>query len=95
MSTASPRNHVLVRSLGADIVFDYRDPDVVAMIKEATGDTIRVVFDTISEADSQHISAASLAPGGGKLGLILGAQPDAIGRDDVQVIRECFCLPYS
>ena len=89
VSTASPRNHDLVRSLGADVVFDYRDPDVVAKIKAATGDSLKIAFDTISETDSQRISAAALSPSGGKLAVILAPQPEAIGRTDVQVNRTC------
>ena len=89
VTTASPRNHDLVRSLGADVVFDYRAPDVVTKIKGATGDSIRVAFDTISETDSQRIAAASISPEGGKLGVILRPQPEAIGRKDVEVIRAC------
>jgi len=34
VATASPKNHELLKSLGATHVFDYRDPDVVKKIKE-------------------------------------------------------------
>ena len=34
IATASPKNNDLIKSLGADFVFDYRDPDVVQKIKE-------------------------------------------------------------
>lgn len=37
VSTASPKNTDLVRALGADAVFDYRDPDVLASIREHNG----------------------------------------------------------
>lgn len=33
ITTGSPHNHDLLRSLGADAVFDYRDPDAVGKIK--------------------------------------------------------------
>jgi hypothetical protein len=38
VTTASPKNHDLVKSFGADAVFDYRDPDVVQKIKDWAGD---------------------------------------------------------
>ncbi|KAF9646177.1 GroES-like protein [Thelephora ganbajun] len=49
ITTASKRNHKLVKSFGADLAFDYNDPDVVKNIKEATNGSIRLVYDTISE----------------------------------------------
>ncbi|KAH9941947.1 GroES-like protein [Amylocystis lapponica] len=84
VSTASPRNFELVKSFGADAVFDYKDPDVVEKIKSVTGDSIRSVFDTISDATTQGISVRAVAPGGGKVVIVLG--PEANPRTDVQVI---------
>ncbi|KAH9951701.1 GroES-like protein [Amylocystis lapponica] len=83
VSTASPRNFELVKSFGADAVFDYNDPDVVEKIKSVTGDSIRSVFDTISDATTQGISARAVAPGGGRVAI---ANPEANARADVQVI---------
>lgn len=37
VTTASPKNHDRMRRLGADAVFDYRDPDAAARIVEAVG----------------------------------------------------------
>ncbi|RDX46877.1 GroES-like protein [Lentinus brumalis] len=85
VSTASPRNHELVKSLGADTVFDYRDPEVVSKIKQATGDAVKHVLDTISEGDSQRISAESLGPQGGKVIVLLKPQPEATSRKDVKL----------
>ena len=90
VTTASPHNHDLVRSLGADVVLDYHDSNIVDQIKGATGNTLKVAFDTISEKDTQRICAAALGPDGGKLGVILGPQWEAIGRSDVKVSCECF-----
>ncbi|TBU35512.1 chaperonin 10-like protein [Dichomitus squalens] len=49
VTTASPRNFDLVRSLEADEVFDYKDPAIVAKIKKATGDSIAKAVDAIWE----------------------------------------------
>lgn len=34
-----------MKGLGADVVFDYKDPDVVKKLKEATGDSIQYGLD--------------------------------------------------
>lgn len=34
ISTASPHNHELVKSRGADVVFDYKDPEVSEKIRK-------------------------------------------------------------
>ncbi|KAF7789406.1 hypothetical protein EIP86_000350 [Pleurotus ostreatoroseus] len=67
VSTCSPRNFELVKSLGADVVVDYNDPDASKKIAEATGYTIHKAFDTISEASSQKITIQAFAPGPGKI----------------------------
>ncbi|KAF2812633.1 zinc-binding oxidoreductase CipB [Mytilinidion resinicola] len=69
VSTASPKNHELVRSLGATHVFDYSDPDVVAnILKAVEGTTLIGVFDAISDPDTSVKSAEVVhASGGGKL----------------------------
>jgi NADPH:quinone reductase-like Zn-dependent oxidoreductase len=66
VTTASPHNFDLVKSLGADQVFDYKEKDVGAKIREATSDNLRFVFDTISEKGSPEISAAAISSKGGK-----------------------------
>ncbi|OBZ73980.1 Protein TOXD [Grifola frondosa] len=88
VSTASPRNFALVRGLGADAVFDYRDPEVVQKVKDAAGDSIRAALDTISTKESQAISARTIAPAGGKLVLLLPPEPEAKVREDVEIVRE-------
>ena len=90
VTTASQRNYDLVTSLGASAVFDYKDPDVVEKVKAVTGDTIRSVFDTISSADAQALSAAVVAPTGGKVIHVLGLAPEANSRSEVE--RSCTLL---
>ncbi|KAI0823565.1 GroES-like protein [Trametes gibbosa] len=86
VTTASPHNFELVKSLGADIAFDYRDRDVVAKIKQATGDSITRVVDAFSLKESQRISAEVIAPTGGKVILVQGVVEGATERRDVQMI---------
>ena len=70
-ATASPKNHELVKSLGADFVFDYRDPDIGAKIRKESKDSIALAFDTISEESSAAISAAALSSKGGHYSALL------------------------
>ncbi|EIW60398.1 GroES-like protein [Trametes versicolor FP-101664 SS1] len=86
VTTASPRNFELAKSLGADAVFDYRDADVVAKIKQTTGDSVTKALDAISLKESQRISAEVIAPTGGKVVLVLGPEAGATDRKDVQFI---------
>lgn len=52
ITTASPARHAYLKELGADVCFDYRDPDIVARIKEAANYNLAYAFDCISEKDS-------------------------------------------
>ncbi|WOO80715.1 Protein TOXD [Vanrija pseudolonga] len=76
-TVASPRNFDLVKSYGADEVFDYREgaDAVVANVLRVTGGGVTQALDTISEGESQAISARVFAPAGGQLNLTL--VPDA------------------
>lgn len=63
VTTASKSNHELLKTeYGADAVFDYNDPECAALIRQATGNKLRYVFDCISNESSARISAESLAP---------------------------------
>ena len=48
ITTASPKHHDFLRSLGADAVFDYHDSDVVDQIKKVGGANIPYAFDMVS-----------------------------------------------
>ena len=89
VTTASPRNFALVQSLGADAVFDYRDPEVVNKIKAATGNSIKSALDTISEKESLRITADSIGSQGGKVVVLLPPSPEVTSRKDVEFKREC------
>ena len=94
VTTASPRNFDLVRSLGASAVFDYHAPDVVAQITAATGDSLGKALDAAgSGKDSQGNTAEALGPSGGKVVLVSPSIPGATSRTDVELQCEsgtCF-----
>lgn len=61
ISTASPANHELVESLGADLVFDYKSPTVVQDIATALERTDFIgVYDAIGEDASFDAVSAIL-----------------------------------
>ncbi|PYH92801.1 GroES-like protein [Aspergillus ellipticus CBS 707.79] len=47
ITTCSPRNEELVRSRGADEVFDYRDPECGDKIRRFTGNRLRYAWDAV------------------------------------------------
>ena len=61
ITTASPKNFDLVRSRGADAVFDYHEPDCAEKIRAYTNDSLRYVLDCISQESSYKICAAALS----------------------------------
>ncbi len=65
ITTCSPHNIEQVRALGADAVFDYRDPECGAKIREYTENRLTVAWDTISLPISAKICADALTSGGG------------------------------
>ena len=93
VTTASPRNFDLVKSLGASAAFDYRATDVVSQIKAATGDSLKKALDAAgSGKDSQGNTAEALGPSGGKVVLVSPPIPGATSRTDVEL--QCESGPF-
>jgi len=86
VATASPRNHEAVKSLGADVVFDYRDPDLLSKVKAVTGDSLRIALDCFSSPESQKFSVGAIGTEGGKVLLLTRPSPEVVDlRSDVSV----------
>lgn len=67
VSTASPANHDAVKALGADVVVDYKDEDVVQKLVAALeGTEFGGVYDAISEKGSIEAAAEVAQKVGGK-----------------------------
>jgi len=85
-TVASPKGHDLLKSYGADVVVDYKDPEAISKLKQATKESIHHALDTIAEAETQVFSVKTFGPGPGKLVTILNVKPEATKiRDDVVV----------
>jgi NADPH:quinone reductase-like Zn-dependent oxidoreductase len=83
LTTASPKNFGLVKGLGADSVFDYRDEDVVQKIRAAAGNALEIALDTISEGKTPEQVTSAIGDKGGKVAIIL---PYESPRPDVKVV---------
>ncbi|KAL5531177.1 hypothetical protein ACEPAG_4053 [Sanghuangporus baumii] len=88
LATSSPRNFPLLKSLGADLVFSYADPETPEKIREATGGKLAHAVDCISEKDTPDKVARSIGDAGGEVSIIL---PYESRRPDVKV---SFILGY-
>ena len=72
-----------VKSLGADLAFDYNDAEVSKKINEATEDKLRLAFDCISEGSSPEICSKAISSQGGKIVYLLQTKHS---REDVENI---------
>ncbi|QKX60958.1 uncharacterized protein TRUGW13939_08104 [Talaromyces rugulosus] len=81
ITTCSPKNFELVKSLGAVEVFDYNDPECGKKIKEYTKNGLKYAWDCVSTPEAAEICAQALtSEPGARYGTILGPK---FPRDDV------------
>ncbi|KAF4554596.1 Trans-enoyl reductase ACTTS2-like protein [Elsinoe fawcettii] len=85
LSTNSPHNDELVKSLGAEKSFNYKDADAGKQIREYTGGKLSKVFDTISEGDSPAISAEAIGDNGGKISFLLQVGRDKVPNEKIEI----------
>jgi len=64
ITTSSPHNFELVKSLGATHVFDYHDSDVAKKIEQAAGGKLKLVFDAFGGSASGKFPNDIVADGG-------------------------------
>ncbi|PYI07707.1 oxidoreductase [Aspergillus sclerotiicarbonarius CBS 121057] len=65
VTTCSERNRAWMHELGADLVFDYHDPQAGARIREDTDDSLELVFDAVSTVQSAAVCADAISSAGG------------------------------
>ena len=82
LATSSPKNFPLLKSLGADLVFSYADPETPEKIREATGGKLAHAVDCISEKDTPDKISRSMGDSGGEVSIILNYESR---RPDVKV----------
>lgn len=83
ITTCSPKNNDFVKSVGAHEVFDYKDAECGKKINKATGDKLKLIWDTISLEGSAKICADAMSSdtSGARYGTIL---PVKFPRDGVE-----------
>jgi NADPH:quinone reductase-like Zn-dependent oxidoreductase len=70
IATGSPKHHELLKSLGAEQVFDYRDPNVVKEIVNAYGD-VPLILDCIGSKDGSVAPISKIAKKGSIAAILL------------------------
>ncbi|KAI9807635.1 MAG: hypothetical protein M1825_005576 [Sarcosagium campestre] len=85
VTTASPRNFDLVKSYGADAVFDYNSPSALDEVKKGFPNIHRAM-DCISKGDSVNFCSQAMAEGGGKVISLLRAAKSKVPNVEVKNI---------
>ncbi|KAF8533947.1 chaperonin 10-like protein [Trichophaea hybrida] len=83
ITTASSRNFDLVKSLGADFVVDYNDPEFAKKVKEYTGNKLSKAFDGYSHGDSAEKITECMGEKGGTVVCLNPTHSDKL-RPDVK-----------
>lgn len=103
VTTASESNWPLLKSYGADALFDYKDEKVSEKIKEVTGDSLKYALDwyatscrsftpthlscSVLSEDSPAKVANSMGKSGGTTVCILPCDQSKLPRKDVKIIE--------
>ncbi|SNX84284.1 related to toxD gene [Melanopsichium pennsylvanicum] len=88
ITTASPHNHQLLKSIGADDIYDYKDVTTPAKIA-AKDPHLTKALDCISENGTQQLCVKSLGIKGGDVVVLLKPDPEAIAlrKSEVNIIH--------
>ncbi|KAE8374909.1 chaperonin 10-like protein [Aspergillus bertholletiae] len=76
LTTCSPHNFDLVKRLGADAVFDYKDPNSAAEVRKYTNNSLKLVLDTISLQASAEYCEQAMSTDGGDYGVLFAISID-------------------
>lgn len=84
VATASERNWPLIKSLGAEELFDYKDPQCAEKIRQYTNNELSLALDCVSEGDSAKICEQAISSKGGTITFLLSSAKDMVSRKDVE-----------
>ncbi|KAJ5167792.1 Protein TOXD [Penicillium canariense] len=82
LTTCSPHNFDLVRRLGADAVFDYKDPQSAAEIRKQTNNNLKLVMDCISLEASAKFCDEAISTEGGEYSSLLNVKIERANVND-------------
>ena len=74
-SSSNSLQGLRAENFSIEIPAQYRDPNIVRKIKDATDDSVHIVLDAYSEEESQLICIKAFGPGGGRLMLVQHEAP--------------------
>lgn len=83
LATASERNWPLLKSLGVEVTFDYKNPKCSALIREYTDNKLELALDCISEGESPQICEQAISSEGGTITYLLKSAHEIQSRTDV------------
>ena len=90
IATASPRNHNLCTSLGASMVFDYKDEAVVdKLVNVLYGKTVAGAYDAVGERSTVEACAQTLAKSQGKKMIVSVLTPPDVSFPEGVQARRC------
>ena len=98
ITTASPRNHDLLKSLEAKHVLDYNSPTVVEDISRLSNGRLQYIYDTVSTHGSTQTACKALSRAGGKVVVLLPTDPSTLEKNVELLHAALFKLsgkPYS
>ncbi|KAL2132702.1 hypothetical protein VTI74DRAFT_3465 [Chaetomium olivicolor] len=84
ITTCSPKNFDLVRSYGADEVFDYRSPTCAQDIRSATRNCLKYAVDPFGEVKTMLICTQAIGRAGGRYASLEKFQEDVCDRKTVR-----------
>jgi len=85
VATSSPKQFDKLKSLGAELVYDYNDPDAPEKIVKATNGRVTVGLDGFSTFDSARQCERAFGDQGGRLVSLLG-DIQGLTRSDVELV---------
>ncbi|KAI0173370.1 putative alcohol dehydrogenase [Hypoxylon sp. FL1284] len=96
VATASPHNFELVRSLGADAVFDYRNPAAAAAeIRAATGNALALAWKCAQGGSDALVAGALSSEAPSRYASIISVDPAAVRRANPRVAPPRIHLAYD
>jgi len=91
ITTASIHQHTYLKQLGADVCFDYKDPNVIEKINQITENNLLYAFDCISTKETIKQVCSTLTNQNSQVATILPIPSNEIPSH----IKEHFILMYS
>lgn len=91
ITTCSASNIDRVKALGATEAFDYKDPSCGEKIREYTKDSLKKIFDTISQGSSVNMCIAAASSSGAAVSTTLPWPEDRERKDEIEA-RMLFTL---